>query len=223
MTCFNRFWHHQVVKIRSSQWNSTIFETVDCRFFGNGPKIQRRFGHKWVFNSSCRTADNNPASEFGLRVCEAFLMCVVVRSHVVCATFYVILWFASHLLLTCSSLDNDVLPPPKHITTLVDHAFLAVRLSVCNLTSLYGHSQCLCVRIFAICISICVSCCVFVYEVAPPTAPLFKKTLGTAVGNWWIYFHFQNCKCRDICCIVLYSPFVMVCIIIAVFAFHFDD
>ena len=39
--------------------------------------------------------------------------------------------------------------------------------------------------------------------------------------NWRIYFHFfQNRKCRDVFCIVLYTLFVLVWIAIAVVAFR---
>ena len=87
----------------------TIFETVDCRFFENPVG----FDHKLSPSSSVRTADNNPAGKFDLRLCETLLVCAVVRSHVVCMTLNVIYGLTSHLLLTC---DNDIISPSKHLT-----------------------------------------------------------------------------------------------------------
>ena len=140
MPCFNRFWYHQVVKIRASQWNSTFFETVDCRIFDNGSKIQGRFGHKWASNSSCRTAYTNPAGQCDLRACKAFSMCAVVRTLVVCVTFYVLLQFASHLLLTCFSLDLDIISPPKHITTHLNPHLICTNIHTCALGSLVARN-----------------------------------------------------------------------------------
>ena len=64
----------------------------------------KSLGHKWVWNSSFSTSDNNPTGDFNFRGCETAFMCAVVRLQFVCVGADVFLWFAPHLLLTCSSL-----------------------------------------------------------------------------------------------------------------------
>ena len=140
MHCFNRFWDRWVVKIWASQWNSIIFETGDIRFSEICKKMQRRFGHKWVSNSCCRTTDNNSAGDFSLSACESVSMCVVVRSQVVCVTFYVFFMIctslAPHLRLTCASLDNDIIHAPKHTTTHLNAQLICTNTHTCTSGSL---------------------------------------------------------------------------------------
>ena len=59
-------------------------------------------------------------------------MGVLVRSQVVCVAFMCFY----HLLLTCSSLDNDLISPAKHITTHLNAHAICTNIHTCTSGSL---------------------------------------------------------------------------------------
>ena len=111
-------------------WNRRLW------IFRKWQNSQCRFGHKWISNSSCRPKDNNSTGVFDLRTCGQVFVCVVVRSQVVCVIFYVFFMICVWLAPDSVWLDNEIMSPPKDITTHLNPHLIHTNTNTCTSVSL---------------------------------------------------------------------------------------